>query len=366
MSKKRVIQTPAKYFQGPNLIDDLGSLVKPFGKRFLILTEGFIFDKKKEEINKSFCKEGLEFTPSLFNGECTKNEIDRVTVVAQQAGAEAVIGFGGGKVLDTAKYVAYKCGVPCISVPSISSTDAPCTSVVVIYTETGEVEISTNVPESPRLIVVDSQLISEAPIRLFVSGMGDALSTYFEARTSKELKFENILGGEITESAMALAKVCFDILMADGYQAKIDIDNKKLTDTVERVIEADTYLSGIGFESGGLSAAHGIHNALKNLQETHKVMHGELVAFGTLCLIDIENREEDDFNKIIEFCEKVGLPTTLKQVGIVEDVEEKVKQVAHDSMRQAPKYHMPLNATEQVVFDSIMNVDKIGRSRMGL
>ena len=366
MSKKRVIQTPSKYFQGPNLIDEIGELVKPFGEKFLILTEGFIFDKKKKEISNSFAKEGIAFEAALFHGECTKKEIDRVAEIAKQADVEAVIGFGGGKVLDTAKYAAYMCGIPCISVPSISSTDAPCTSVVVIYTESGEVEISTNVPESPRLIIVDSQLIADAPIRLFVAGMGDALSTYFEARTSKELKCDNILGGEITESAMALAKVCFDILMSDGYQAKCDLDKKTLTDTVERVIEADTYLSGIGFESGGLSAAHGIHNGLKNLQETHAVMHGELVAFGTLCLIDIENRDDDDFEKVIDFCEKVGLPTTLKQLGILEDVEAKMKQVAKDSMMQAPKYHMPVNATEAVVFHSIMNVDRIGRSRMGL
>lgn len=362
MGEKRIIQNPSKYIQGPNLIHELGDLVAPFGKRFLLLTEDFIYEKKEEVIQLSFAKNELNFEKVSFNGECTRKEIDRISEIGKKADVEALIGFGGGKILDTGKYAAEMMGIPFISAPSISSTDAPCTSVVVIYTETGEVEISTNVAENPRMILVDSQMIADAPLRLFVSGMGDALSTYFEARTANEQKCNNILGGEITFSAMALAKASYDILIADGEQAKVDLSNKKLTPEVERVIEADTYLSGIGFESGGLSAAHAIHNAMKNLSETHRVTHGELVAFGTLCLVQLENRQNDEFAKIMAFCKAVALPTTLAQLGVVENVEGKIRQVAFDAMHQPEKYHMPLNATEETVYAAIMEVDRLAQS----
>lgn len=365
MTETRILQTPAKYIQGPNLIRSLGKYVAPFGKKFLILTEDFIFDMKRSDIETTFRQEELSYEVVSFRGECCRTEINRVAEICKSISADAVIGFGGGKVLDTGKYAAYLSGVPYISAPSVSSTDAPCTSVVVIYTDTGEVEISTNVSESPRVIIVDSQMIADAPLRLFVAGMGDALSTYFEARTSYELGEKNILGGEITISAMTMARASFDVLMQDGAQAKRDLENKQLTECVERVIEADTLLSGIGFESGGLSAAHGIHNAMKNQAETHKIMHGELVAFGTLCLLAIENRGDGFLEQSLQFCHQVGLPTTLAEIGFTssgQQLESTLRQVAFDATQQAPKYHMPANATKEVIYDAIVRVDQLGRA----
>lgn len=54
-----------------------------------------------------------------------------------------------------------------------------------------------------------------------------------------------------------------------------------MTDALERIVEANTYLSGIGFESSGLAGAHAIHNGFTILEECHHLYHGEKVAFGT-------------------------------------------------------------------------------------
>ena len=57
---------------------------------------------------------------------------------------------------------------------------------------------------------------------------------------------------------------------------------RRLQNAFERVVEANTLLSGIGFESAGLAAAHGIHNAMTVAENTHPYLHGEKVAFGVL------------------------------------------------------------------------------------
>jgi len=62
-----------------------------------------------------------------------------------------------------------------------------------------------------------------------------------------------------------------------------------VSQAVENIIEANTLLSGIGFESGGLAAAHVIHNGLTVLPETHDTYHGEKVAFGVLVQLVLEN-----------------------------------------------------------------------------
>ncbi|MEG2437766.1 MAG: iron-containing alcohol dehydrogenase, partial [Cetobacterium sp.] len=88
-----------------------------------------------------------------------------------------------------------------------------------------------------------------APTRLLVSGVGDALSTYYEAKVCFDAKAIAMSGGQSTLAALALAKLCRDTLLAEAYEAKISSDLKLVNEALEHIIEANTYLSGIGFES---------------------------------------------------------------------------------------------------------------------
>ena len=63
--------------------------------------------------------------------------------------------------------------------------------------------------------------------------------------------------------------------MAEGVKAKLALEAGACTPAVEKVIEANTLLSGIGFESGGLAGAHAIHNGFTVLDECHHMYHGE-------------------------------------------------------------------------------------------
>ncbi len=91
--------------------------------------------------------------------------------------------------------------------------------------------------------------------------------------------------------------------------------------------EANTYLSGIGFESGGLAGAHAIHNGFTAIPETHKMYHGEKVAFGTLVQLVLEDAGEDEIMEVIDFCSEIGLPVTLKGLGIEEVKPEQIMEV---------------------------------------
>lgn len=88
-----------------------------------------------------------------------------------------MVGIGGGKTLDTAKAIGYYQKLPVVVIPTIASTDAPTSALSVIYTEAGEFEEYLIYPKNPDMVVMDTAIIAKAPVRLLVSGMGDALST---------------------------------------------------------------------------------------------------------------------------------------------------------------------------------------------
>jgi glycerol dehydrogenase len=282
------------------------------------------------------------------------------------AGCEVIVGIGGGKILDTAKAAAYYLQLPVVIVPTIASTDAPCSALSVIYTDEGVFEEYLFLPASPNMVLVDTDVVSKAPARLLVSGMGDALATYFEARACLQSNASNCVGGKSTLAAMSLAELCYETLMEDGVNAMLAVEQKVCTKAVENIIEANTYLSGIGFESGGLAGAHAIHNGLTAIEETHSLYHGEKVAFGTIVQLVLENAEDEEIAEVVDFCIEVGLPVTLEELGIKEVKPEQIMEVATLAAAEGDTLgNMPFDVTPEDVYAAIMGADAIGRYYLG-
>ena len=279
---------------------------------------------------------------------------------------DVVIGIGGGKTHDTAKAVAYYQEVPVIIVPTIASTDAPCSALSVIYTEDGIFERYLFLKQNPNVVLVDTDIVAKAPSRLLVAGMGDALATYFEARACQASQAETCAGGTCTQAAMALARLCYDTLLEKGTLAKAAADKNCCTKALEKVVEANTLLSGIGFESGGLAAAHAIHNGFTVLEACHSMNHGEKVAFGTLVQLVLEDADADEIEEVLYFCTSVGLPVTLKQLGVEEVIPEQIMAVAEASSAEGETIHnMPFPVTAQDVYGAILAANEIGRNYLG-
>jgi glycerol dehydrogenase len=138
---------------------------------------------------------------------------------------------------------------------------------------------------NPAAVLVDLGIIAAAPTRFLVAGMGDALSTWFEARSCERTQSTNECGGYSTAAGLAIAKLCYETLLSHGVAAKLANERRLVTPALARIVEANILLSGIGFESAGLAAAHSIHNGLTALAETHSFYHGEKVAFGVLLVL---------------------------------------------------------------------------------
>ncbi|MFV0476018.1 MAG: glycerol dehydrogenase [Pikeienuella sp.] len=359
----RAFGGPNKYIQRAGELDRLAGYLEPLGKRALVLIDGALFDALSAHIGKT--AGGLALRFERFGGECCTPEIDRVRAAALAHDSDILVGVGGGKTIDTAKIVAIDIGARIVIAPTIASTDAPCSAIAVRYSEDGVYEDSLHLPRNPDTVVVDSALIAAAPARFLVAGIGDALSTWFEARSNLESRSDNYVGEGFPapEAGLAIARHCHDVLMRDAVQARIAVESGLLTRAVENIIEANTLLSGLGFENCGCSAAHGVHDGLTVLEETHGHFHGEKVAFGALCLLMLENRSRTEIETVIRFCRSLGLPTTLADLGVVGDVKAKVEKVAEASCRPGTIIHAtPVTITVPIVRDAILALDAFSRS----
>ena len=358
----KIIISPSKYVQGANALNNIGEYVKPLGQKALAIADDFVTNLVGEQVTESFAQAKGQLVLENFNGECSRPEIDRLIELATANESEVIIGIGGGKTLDTAKAIAFYRNVPVVVVPTIASTDAPTSALAVIYTPEGEFSEYLMIPSNPNMVIMDTKIIAGAPVRLLISGMGDALSTYFEARANARSGGKTMAGGAPTRAAQALAKLCYETLIEDGLKAKISVENGLTSPAVENIIEANTYLSGIGFESSGLAAAHAIHNGLTKLEECHHLFHGEKVAFGTLVHLVLENAPMAEIQEVLAFCRSVGLPTNLHMMGVKELNMDKLREVAAASCAEGETIHnMPFEVTTESVLSAILTAHKLGQ-----
>ncbi|MFR3497811.1 MAG: glycerol dehydrogenase [Paraclostridium bifermentans] len=364
---------PTKYVQGQDELLNLGYFIKVFGDSALLIAHKDDIERVKNKLDSTAKKFGVTFVESNFKGECSREEVARLQELAKKNKCACTIGLGGGKAIDTAKCVAQ--GDNLIIVPTIAATDAPTSHSAVLYTPDGAFDDYAYFKQSPSVVLVDTTVIAKAPTRFLVSGMGDALSTYFEARATAS-SYSNVnaglpcgyregLCGEAkgTNTALALAKLCYETLINDGVKAKVSSDCNLVTPALENIIETNILLSGLGFESGGLAAAHAIHDGLTILEGTHKYFHGEKVAFGTIAQLVLENAPKEEIEEVLEFCLQVGLPVCLEDIGVETITEEELKEVAEKAcIKEESIYSMPFPINVDEVAAAIITADSIGKN----
>jgi glycerol dehydrogenase len=353
---------PGRYVQGYDAFQSLGDEMARFGQRAMLLADPYVYDHLLSGFLPAM-QSKLSVWVERFTGECSDEEIERLAGSARDK-VEVIVGVGGGKTLDTAKSVAFNLKVPVIIAPTVASTDAPCSALAVIYTPDGQFKRYLFLPNNPNVVLVDSRVVAQAPVRFLVSGMGDALATWFEAEACRIKYAGNMTGKVGSMTAYALARLCYDTLLTYGVQARTACAAGIVTPALEKVIEANTLLSGLGFESGGLAAAHAIHNGLTVLPETHPYFHGEKVAIGTLASLFLTGKEPEVIDEVYDFCEAIGLPTTLAEIGLGDVSDADLMKAAEMACAEGETIHNELApVSAPAVFQALKAADVLGRQR---
>jgi glycerol dehydrogenase len=348
---------PPKYIQGPGVLDQAGrylSLLK--FARVGVLASARGHGAEAARVAEAMQAQGIHCVPVTFTGECSLPAINEaVDLLADQA-VDGLLAVGGGKCVDAGKCVAFRLGVPVVIVPTLASNDAPCSAVSVLYTPSGVASGAEFFPQNPAMVIVDTQVVANASERYLVAGMGDAMATWYEAKVCIDNPAaRNVLGGRPTLAACALGAMCASTLFAEGTRAAAAVVNQQVDDALEQVVEANTLLSGIGFESGGLAAAHGLAQGYTTVAEVeHNYLHGEMVAMGVVTQLMMQQQAEEA-RRVAEFFVAVGLPVQLAQMGLHAKDKAKLDSVVAGALAFEPIHNLPFKVSATEVLSWRMN-----------
>lgn len=308
---------PHRYIQGAGAINELGKHLQPLGKTAIAVIDPGIKDMMQPKLEAA-AKGHLELICMGFGGESTEAAMKEVAEEAKKHDCQIIIGVGGGKAIDTAKGAAYFYPARLVVVPTICASDAPCSKNAVVYNEDHTINRDIHGLFNPDIVIADTAIIAQAPTRFLSSGIADALATWFEAESCMATRHTNFTGYSGTRTAYKIAELCFDVLMESGAAAVEHCDLGIVTPQLEDVVEACTLMSTVGFESGGLGAAHGFHQGLAELPETHRFMHGEKVAMGILASLFLTQKPTELIETIYDFHLATRLPICLEDLDITD------------------------------------------------
>lgn len=324
----RAFGFPREYIQGPGALSELSLLMARHGfSKAIAIVDPAVIDHVRNA-----CA-GMPVDFLVFGGECTQDEAERLA--AGMSDQDLVIGVGGGKGLDTAKMVSIIRKVGFFSVPTIASNDAPASRLVVLYDQNHRIVGTRHMAFNPDVVLVDTDLIARAPARFLRAGIGDALTKFFEARAVQESAGANFLSAAPPFMAGVLGAACLEIVLSEGPACLAAHGASVRPNGFERLVEAAILMSGLAFESGGLSVAHAMTRGLTRDLRIAGALHGEQVAYGVLVQLVLEG-DAAMLERIRDFNLSIGLPTTLADFGIGHSEAQQIIETVAEGAMTAP------------------------------
>lgn len=351
----RIYSSPLRYVQGPGALDQVGRFAALGHSRAALLLDSFIADEIEPRLVRSLEEGGLVIDCRRVSDEVTAGNIADLAAEFAVGRPDLVVAAGGGKTLDLGKGVAAALSIPIITVPTIASNDGPTSRVIAQYDDEHRLIATPTMAFNPEAVIVDTALISGAPRRFLLSGIGDALAKTFEAGATARAGGRNSHSTAPLSLPLAIAAHCYSVLLRDSGSALRDLGGPTVSAELENVIEAVVLMSGLAFENGGLSLAHAMTRGLMAESGSSSHLHGFQVAYGLLVQLAHEG-DEAEFARVSRFFDAVELPRTLHDLGAASD-DETLRRMATAAMSAPHARHSTPTASVDSLIGAMESVE---------
>lgn len=310
-----------RYIQGSGNISNCGEEIQRVGTSPLVIGGKTALSLTEEKLKASFSEFGkYEFI--THSGTCNEVDANAIAKYAKDNGYDVVLGVGGGVIMDFAKLCAHFAALPIINIPTSSATCAAYTPLSVCYTQDGRTVGTTHYKNEINAVIVDTEIISQEPVRLFLAGVFDSIAKFLEIKQRFNEEKEIYPMG--LDYAYVMARRSFEFLEKRTQKCIDDMAAGKITDDVENAIFSTVavpgIISGVARGSNQTALAHKFYEAARRFfpQSSSSSLHGEIVGVGLL-LQNRFNGDEMNNEYLLSLMHRYNMPYRITDVGISRD-----------------------------------------------
>ncbi|MBM6615252.1 iron-containing alcohol dehydrogenase family protein [Desemzia sp. RIT804] len=356
-----VVRTgPQEYECRVGVLDFLTNKLKMRGIRKVVIVHGTTSWEKARSYVLNLLESDIEVEFVTFNGECTYEEVNRLAGITGQIKAEAIIGIGGGKLMDTVKYAAAKCtGVEAVLIPTLASNCAPWTPLSVMYNEDGVCLGFDMHTKQVSILLIEPNLVLDSPVNYFVAGVADTLAKWYESDVIlSQLEHQT---NAFLLMARAAALNCKNNIVQYGKQAVADIQAQMLTpafiQVVETIIAVSGLVGGLGDGYARTTIGHAVHDKITIFPETHTFLHGEKVGYGILVQLAFEGKWTE-IDQLSVFYDGLHLPKSLADLQLNYLTEEQLSIFAGEVARDENLVESGYPASQEELYQAIVSLEQ--------
>jgi glycerol dehydrogenase-like iron-containing ADH family enzyme len=331
---------PSQVLRGEKILASVIDAIARLGKRPLVVAGNQTRSVIESRLQPLFKKHKLSSSQATYSPDCSETSLASLREAVKSHQADMIIGFGGGKAIDTAKLLAHQCQLPIATIPTSGATCAAWTALSNIYSNKGAFQYDVGLNRCPDLLILDYDLIKTAPQRTLVAGIGDAIAKWYEASVSSGSSTATL-----TIAAVQQARILRDILFQKSAAALQEPGGEEWREVVDATVLLAGVIGGLGGANCRTVAAHAVHNGLTHLVAAHDALHGEKVAYGILVQLRLEEMVQGNQlavstrQQLLKFYDEIGLPKTLEDLGLANVTLAELRYAAEVSCRPNSDIH---------------------------
>jgi uncharacterized oxidoreductase len=352
----KVQSGPSNYFNHINAIENINN----FFTKEEINNSIWIYGEKAAKAASKYLP--IDLSDNNINSFCIKGHCSYEIVddlKSKSNNAPAVIGIGGGTIMDIAKATAAKLNKPFIAIPTIAATCAAWTPLSVWYSKEGKALGYEIFKQSNFLVLVEPRIIINAPIKYLKAGFADTLAKQYES----EILVQGL--DKIPYTAHIAVNIAKDInktLLSEGIEAIANIDNPKyqqsIINVIDTIIAGGGLIGGLGERFTRVAAAHAIHNGISSIERSKDILHGTKVAYGILVQTALLNNDILLKEQIEQF-KKLGLPTKLADLNLDYSNKNELSLIINTTLKPSESIHLlPFKVDEIILEKAISKVEQ--------
>lgn len=356
------------YSVGTDCYKELPYVTRKYGKNAVVIGGKTAMLKARPELEAAIEGTDLHILDYIwYGGDSNYENVNALKNMDIVKNADIIFGVGGGRACDTVKTLSDMLDKPFFTFPTLASNCAACTAITVMYNPDGSFKEYYYMKAPAYHTFINTKIIADSPEKLLWAGIGDALSKECEVLFASRDKFiyHTPLMGQ------CVARVCTTPLVEYGAKALEACRNNEPDFALEQValdiIMSTGIVSNFATHENqpdpkdnyyyNSSLAHCVYYGASTLPQCEKHLHGEIVAFGVLCLLTYDEQYEER-DKIMHFNKSIGLPVTLNELDIT---NEDVIKIADKAASVVEWTYVPGTPTKEKFIQAIIDTDKAGQ-----